>query len=70
MVRFVFGQRRKTLRNSLRAFLHAEGAALPEIAGLERRPEELTAEEHVALANQLQHLIRPQAGVYPVPRGS
>lgn len=70
MVRFVFGQRRKTLRNSLRAFLHAEGAALPEIAGLERRPEELTAEEHVALANQLQHLIRPQVGVYPVPRGS
>jgi len=63
MVRFVFGQRRKTLRNSLRAFLHGEGVELPGIAGLERRPEELTAAEHVALANRLQQVAGLRNGV-------
>jgi 16S rRNA (adenine1518-N6/adenine1519-N6)-dimethyltransferase len=70
MVRFVFGQRRKTLRNSLRTFLRAEGAGLPAIAGLERRPEELTAAEHVALSNRLCTMGGPRNGVYPEPRPS
>jgi 16S rRNA (adenine1518-N6/adenine1519-N6)-dimethyltransferase len=70
MVRFVFGQRRKTLRNSLRAFLQGEGAELPGVDGLERRPEELTAAEHVALANRIYRVAGPRNGVYPESRGS
>jgi 16S rRNA (adenine1518-N6/adenine1519-N6)-dimethyltransferase len=67
MVRFVFGQRRKTLRNSLRAFLASEGQSMADIAGLERRPEELTAEEHVGLANTLHRLSG--SGLHPAAPG-
>lgn len=54
LVRAAFGQRRKQLRNSLRAELgpHPSGARDPDmIAGidLERRPETLTVEEWVRL---------------------
>jgi len=69
MVRFVFGQRRKILRNSLRAFLDTEGASLPDIDGLGQRPEQLAADELVALANRLRRLAVPRNGVHPVSRG-
>lgn len=53
MVRFVFGQRRKTLRNSLGAFCERTGRSLPNTPDLKRRPEELTVEELVGLAGLL-----------------
>lgn len=53
MVRAVFGQRRKTLRNSLRAFLERVGGGLPETPVLTRRPEELSVREFTELANLL-----------------
>ncbi len=53
MVRALFSQRRKTLRNTLRAFLHV--AELPPGLPVDprRRAEELPVEELVALANFL-----------------
>ena len=53
LVRATFGKRRKTLRNGLRSlnvpvpFIHS-----PSI-DLDRRPEELTVDEFVALANEI-----------------
>jgi 16S rRNA (adenine1518-N6/adenine1519-N6)-dimethyltransferase len=53
MVRAVFGQRRKTLRNTLRSFLRTAELppGLPVNPG--RRPEELTVAELVELSNTL-----------------
>jgi 16S rRNA (adenine1518-N6/adenine1519-N6)-dimethyltransferase len=53
MVRAVFGQRRKTLRNTLRSFLGTSVVppGLPVDTG--RRPEELTVGELVELSNVL-----------------
>ena len=51
MVRGVFSQRRKTLRNSLRTILGDRVHGLPEDLPLEARPEELTVEELVQLSN-------------------
>jgi 16S rRNA (adenine1518-N6/adenine1519-N6)-dimethyltransferase len=52
VVKTTFGQRRKTLRNSLRGLLPA-GATLPEsaekLAGL--RPEQLTVAQFIELTN-------------------
>ncbi len=57
VVRAAFNQRRKTLRNSLRRWTEASGAALPE--GWEgRRAEELTPAEFVLLT---RHLSPPPA---------
>lgn len=58
MVRALFGQRRKTLANSLRAFTAPRGvdaARTLETAGIDgrRRPETLTLEELLALAGAL-----------------
>jgi 16S rRNA (adenine1518-N6/adenine1519-N6)-dimethyltransferase len=53
MVRSVFGKRRKTLRNSLAYFAAAEGFELPPLAGVTRRPEELSIAELVDLSNTL-----------------
>lgn len=65
MVRAVFGQRRKTLRNSLRAFLERAGGVLPDPAVLARRPEELSVRELTELANLLH-----AGGSRPVPPGA
>jgi 16S rRNA (adenine1518-N6/adenine1519-N6)-dimethyltransferase len=53
MVKGVFGQRRKTLRRSLMAFLrHEISVALP--VDLQRRPENLSIRELIQLANALK----------------
>lgn len=56
VVKTTFGQRRKTLRNSLRSLL-PPGAALPDdnpLAGL--RPEQLTVQQFVDLTNLVTRL--------------
>ena len=53
MVRAVFGQRRKTLRNSLRAFCGGEPRGVPPAIDTGARPEDLGQEELVRLANGL-----------------
>ncbi|MEZ4702416.1 MAG: 16S rRNA (adenine(1518)-N(6)/adenine(1519)-N(6))-dimethyltransferase RsmA [Rhodothermales bacterium] len=56
VVRTAFNQRRKTLRNSLRALTSARGVELPEsVAGL--RPETLSPADFVALARHLAPVI-------------
>lgn len=52
MVRGVFGKRRKTLRNSLGYVLEGE-AVSTSVVDLQRRPEDLSIEELVTLANDL-----------------
>jgi 16S rRNA (adenine1518-N6/adenine1519-N6)-dimethyltransferase len=53
MVRTVFGQRRKMLRNSLQAFAAKRGRALPVEFMLEERPEALSPASLADLANRL-----------------
>jgi 16S rRNA (adenine1518-N6/adenine1519-N6)-dimethyltransferase len=53
MVRGGFGQRRKTLRNSLRAFCGGEPRGVPSAIDLGARPEDLGQEEFARLANGL-----------------
>ena len=63
VVKTAFGQRRKTLRNSLRGML-PPGAALPEdcqLSGL--RPEQLSVAQFVELTNIVNSLR--QKGVQP-----
>ena len=68
MVKAVFGQRRKTLRRSLAAFLgHEISAAAP--VDLQRRPENLSIRELVQLANALI-LGQDQHGRSGSPRNS
>ena len=50
VVKTSFGQRRKTLRNSLRGLLPA-GAALPDNKLMAMRPEQLSVEQFVELTN-------------------
>jgi 16S rRNA (adenine1518-N6/adenine1519-N6)-dimethyltransferase len=56
LVRSAFGQRRKTLRNSLGAWTRERGMSLPE-GFAARRAESLTSDEFVALA---QHVAAQQ----------
>ena len=58
MVRAVFGKRRKTLRASLRYFL-PELPAVPLPVDLQRRPEDLSIQELVLLANALSAASAP-----------
>jgi 16S rRNA (adenine1518-N6/adenine1519-N6)-dimethyltransferase len=51
LVRLVFGQRRKMLRNTLGALAAEYRASLPAEFALTTRPEELTPEELVGLSN-------------------
>jgi 16S rRNA (adenine1518-N6/adenine1519-N6)-dimethyltransferase len=53
MVRFVFGQRRKMLRNTLGVLAGEYNTHLPQDLAFRERPEELTPEELVALSNTL-----------------
>lgn len=52
VVKTTFGQRRKTLRNSLRGLL-PPGATLPETEMLGMRPEQLTVSQFVELTNMI-----------------
>ncbi len=54
VVKSVFGQRRKTLRNSVRGLLPA-GAALPESPLMSLRPEQLSVEQFVELTNLIDN---------------
>jgi len=54
MVRFVFGQRRKMLRHTLAELAREYNRSLPAEFDLRERPEELTGEELVDLANRLR----------------
>lgn len=56
LVRRTFGQRRKMLRNSLLTFCQTETIQKLEI-DLSRRPESLSVQEFVQLANQLQQAL-------------
>jgi len=62
VVRATFGKRRKTLRNSLRYVDALRGAALPDLPELDRRPEELSVAELVALSNTLLRAAAPGGG--------
>ncbi|MCM1162841.1 MAG: 16S rRNA (adenine(1518)-N(6)/adenine(1519)-N(6))-dimethyltransferase RsmA [Muribaculaceae bacterium] len=53
VVKTAFGQRRKTLRNSLRPLL-TPGRSFPESPLLAMRPEQLTVEQFVELTNMLR----------------
>jgi 16S rRNA (adenine1518-N6/adenine1519-N6)-dimethyltransferase len=53
LVRATFGQRRKTLRNTLKLYLGAEPPDRPGGIDLARRPEELTLEEFARLSAAL-----------------
>ncbi|MBD5324569.1 MAG: 16S rRNA (adenine(1518)-N(6)/adenine(1519)-N(6))-dimethyltransferase RsmA [Bacteroides sp.] len=50
VVKTTFGQRRKTIRNSLKGLI-APGASMPESPLLAMRPEQLSVEQFVALTN-------------------
>lgn len=50
VVKTSFGQRRKTLRNSLRG-LFPQGATLPDIPLMALRPEQLSVEQFIELTN-------------------
>lgn len=55
VVKTAFGQRRKTLRNSVRSLLPA-GATLPDNDLLKLRPEQLTQEQFYELTNLISSL--------------
>lgn len=57
VVKTTFGQRRKTLRNSLRGLVPA-GVALPDNELLSMRPEQLSVEQFITLTNLIQQLRR------------
>ena len=52
IVKTAFGQRRKTLRNSLKSFLDSKGA-LKENVIFDKRPEALSVEEFISLTQML-----------------
>lgn len=55
VVKTTFGQRRKTLRNSLRGLLPA-GAQLPDTAMMGLRPEQLSVAQFIELTNLVNEL--------------
>lgn len=57
VVKTTFGQRRKTLRNSLRGLL-PPGAAMPESELLGLRPEQLSVDQFVELTLMVENLRR------------
>lgn len=62
IVRFVFGQRRKMLRHSLRGLADLTGWALPPEFALRERPEDLSPEDLAELANRLLAAGMPVGG--------
>lgn len=59
VVKKAFGQRRKTLKNSLKPFLAQVESVFPEPALLQKRPEALSVETLIDIANILQKTFRP-----------
>ena len=57
LVKLTFGQRRKMLRNTLRAFLQTDD--LLQDAFFDKRPEQLTVADFVALTNRIAALQPP-----------
>lgn len=57
VVKTTFGQRRKTIRNSVRGLLPA-GTAMPDSPLLGMRPEQLTVEQFVELTLEVEKLRR------------
>ncbi len=55
VVKTTFGQRRKTLRNSIRPML-PQGCSLPEDEIYNLRPEQLSVEQFVELTRRLEAL--------------
>ena len=55
VVKTTFGQRRKTIRNSLRGLLPSS-ATLPDSPLLAMRPEQLTVEQFIELTNIVNQL--------------
>ena len=55
VVKTTFGQRRKTIRNSLRGLLPA-GATMPDTPLLAMRPEQLSVEQFIELTLEVQKL--------------
>jgi len=55
VVKTAFNQRRKTLRNSLKALV-GEDSAIFDLPVFDRRPEQLSVEEFVELTNQIKGL--------------
>jgi len=53
IIRRSFAMRRKMLRNSLKEILQRHGLSAVQSVSLDRRPEELSVEQFVALANEL-----------------
>jgi len=53
IIRRSFATRRKMLRNSLREILSRHGLSAVQAVSLERRPEELSIDQFVALANEI-----------------
>lgn len=60
VVKTSFGQRRKTLRNSLRGLLPA-GTSLPDETIASMRPEQLTVEQFIELTRAISTLRRNQS---------
>lgn len=60
VVKTSFGQRRKTLRNSLRGLLPA-GTSLPDETIASMRPEQLTVEQFIELTRSISTLRRNQS---------
>lgn len=60
VVKTSFGQRRKTLRNSLRGILPA-GTSLPDETIASMRPEQLTVEQFIELTRSISTLRRNQS---------
>lgn len=60
VVKTTFGQRRKTLRNSIRGLIPS-GVPLPEDPLMALRPEQLSVEEFVTLTNLVSSLRNNQA---------
>ena len=60
VVKTSFGQRRKTLRNSIRGLIPS-GVPLPEDPLMALRPEQLSVEEFVTLTNLVSSLRNNQA---------
>lgn len=70
MVRFVFGQRRKTLRNSLRSFLGDLPWSPPRGFDLQQRPEDCDVESLVRLSNHLADQRAAAGSARPVAGAS
>ena len=59
IVKTSFGQRRKTLRNSLKPIVGKE-CPLMETPVFDKRPEQLSVEQFIALTREIENILPPQ----------